>query len=119
MKISMDTNISYHVGNYVLIDSKALTVFSEKVLLYIDSFVFEIYFREIKGVDFSMSIEREIEGKCSIYINNFNKMGLQGFLDPMSLGTIDGDEYHFTLSGLAVGGSKYKAVTMNILRKII
>jgi len=118
MKVKTDNSIRYHIGNYMVIDSRVLTVFSNRLILFFNSVVFEIEFREIKNASFSMSVEQEQNGNRKIYVNNFNKSTLQGFFEPMLLGVINGEQYHFTITGLAIAGSKYKTITVNILRKI-
>lgn len=115
-----NVSIGYTTGDYEIIDSKIINVIDSEFMIQIDDIKFHFGFIDIK--EFKMAkigVDKEPEnGVYRVMIVNFNDLDLGGFFKPMILGTVNGIEYYFNLSGWAIKGKEYDVVIINILRKV-
>jgi hypothetical protein len=112
--------INYFTGNFEIIDTKIINVMDSEFKILINNIVFHFGFidtKEFKGCRIGVDKEPK-NGVYEIMIANFNNLDLGGFFKPMLLGTVDGVEYYFNLSGWSIKGKEYDIIIINILRKI-
>jgi hypothetical protein len=102
------------------IDSRVINVFKDTFDVTVGNIGFQFVFIDDKREE-SCSVVEKMEGekvcifKVSVY--NLNTGKVQGSFRPLSFGEMDGDTYHFSLTGIAREGGKDKIVVFNLFKE--